>query len=100
MVHNTTSLMRLVNQGMREWGIALHGTGKTVGEARGNIGRSYRFPQILYMPCGYKDRVEAIDQVPLFNVPCPCGNPNHWVVKYDVPKLGILDRILKLIRRK
>ena len=33
-------------------------------------------------PCGggvtlYK----TIDDVPEIDVPCPCGNPNHWIVK-------------------
>jgi len=91
-------MARLINQGMREWGIALHGTGKSIKEAREDIGRSYAFPQILYMSCGYNDKVESIDQVPLFNVPCPCGDKNHWIVKYDIPTRR-LDWLRKLLRR-
>lgn len=99
MVHNITSMARLVNQGMREWGIALHGIGNTVEEAKQGIGRGYGFPQILYMSCGYKDKVESIEQVPRFNVPCPCGNSNHWIVKYDLIKQPFYRRTLNWVLR-
>ena len=100
MIHNRTSLTRLVNEGMREYGIALHGVGKSMEEAREGIRKGYSFPQTLYMSCGYKDKVESFDQIPLFNVPCPCGNPNHWIVKYDIPiKPGRLYWLRKFFRR-
>ncbi len=84
MVHNSTSMMRLVGQNMREYGIALHGTGSTVVEARNNIGKAYKFPQILYMSCGHKQRIEKLEDISFQNIACPCGNPNHWIVKYDL----------------
>jgi hypothetical protein len=78
-------MARLVNQGMKEWGIALYGKGNTIDEARKNLQQGYSFPQTLYMSCGYKDKVSGLEAIPPFNVPCPCGKPNHWIVKYDLP---------------
>ncbi len=98
MVHNTTSMARLVNQGMREWGIALHGTGKTLQEARDSIQRGYAFPQVLYMSCGHKVLIESMDAVLNRDTPCPCGNPNHWIVKYDLIKQPISRRIVNFIK--
>jgi len=84
MIHNTTSMMRLINQNMREWGIALHGVGKTIDEAKQDIARGYGFPQILYMSCGHKMNFPSVDKLPCQSIPCPCGNPSHWIVKYDI----------------
>jgi hypothetical protein len=78
-------MMRFVNQGMREHGIALHGVGKTIDEAKKDIERGYGFPQILYMSCGHKMKFISAEKLPNQNIPCPCGNPSHWIVKYDLP---------------
>jgi hypothetical protein len=42
------------------------------------------FPRInltIQTPCGRKIFYKYIDDVPDVDVPCPCGNPNHWVIK-------------------
>jgi hypothetical protein len=94
MIHNATSMMRLVNQGMREYGIALSGEGKTLEDARRDIVRGYKFPQILYMSCGHKQKVDSIEDVPSVDTPCPCGNPKHWIVKYELEGGGQDDPFL------
>jgi hypothetical protein len=98
MIHNTSSMMRFPNQGMREFGIALHGCGNTLEEAKSNIMRGYQFPQILYMSCGQRKTVGGIEDIPSFDVPCPCGNTNHWIVKYEVFKQPITRRAVAWIR--
>ena len=34
----------------------------------------------IKMPCGNKI---ALKQLPDNDIPCPCGNSNHWFVKYE-----------------
>jgi len=99
MVHNTTSMMRLVNEGMREWGIALHGVGKTIDEAKENVVKCYGFPQTLYMSCGYRMTFHSEEKLPNQNIPCPCGNPNHWIVKYELIREPIYRRALNWVLR-
>jgi hypothetical protein len=91
-------MMRFVNQGNREWGIALHGVGKTLDEAKQNIAKGYRFPQILYMSCGHQMSFFSPEKLPNQNVPCSCGNPNHWIVKYDLTKQPFYRRVFKALR--
>lgn len=98
MVHNTTSMMRFPAQGMREYGIALHGKGNNLEEARADIERGYLFPQIIYMSCGHKEKFEGLEFIPPFDAPCPCGNPNHWIVKYELPQSSITRRVVSWIR--
>jgi hypothetical protein len=88
-------MARLTHQGMREWGIALHGVGKNIEEAKQDIIRCYKFPQILYMSCGHKMTFHSEEKLPNQNIPCPCGNPNHWIVKYDLPQPLTLGRRLR-----
>ncbi len=40
------------------------------------------FPQIVLMPCGKKFKFNSADEVPKQDVKCPCGHPDHWIVKY------------------
>jgi len=89
-------MMRIVSQGMKEWGIALHGVGSTVVQARENIGKAYGFPQILYMSCGYRQHIEKVEDIGFQDIPCPCGNLNHWIVKYDLLLPKPLSRREKL----
>lgn len=35
------------------------------------------------MPCGSVVVYKTADMVPAESVPCPCGDPNHWVIKYE-----------------
>jgi len=39
-------------------------------------------PLIAEMPCGETVVYETPDDVPLIDVPCPCGDPDHWLVKW------------------
>jgi len=93
-------MMRLVDQGMREWGIALHGVGNNIDEAKQSIEEGYRFPQTLYMSCGHKMTFHSAEKLPNQNIPCPCGNPNHWIVKYDIltRRKGLKDFFLRLFK--
>jgi hypothetical protein len=38
----------------------------------------------ITLPCG-NQAVYAFNEIPDHDVPCPCGDPTHWFVKYDVP---------------
>lgn len=44
-----------------------------------------RFPSPLKakMPCGETITYETPDDVSLVDVPCPCGDPNHWLVRWE-----------------
>ncbi len=28
----------------------------------------------------------AVNEIPMHDVPCPCGDPTHWLVKWQAPK--------------
>ena len=34
------------------------------------------------MPCGNTFTITDILQIPEYEVPCPCGNPKHWLIKH------------------
>jgi hypothetical protein len=45
-------------------------------------------PLLYYaLPCGNVYELKRGDSVPDEDVPCPCGNPNHWFVKIDKREL-------------
>jgi len=59
--------------------------------ALGGLGNRYRdlnktrdMDQTVFicMPCGYVIRYIAFDDLPTHSEQCPCGDPNHWIVKY------------------
>lgn len=35
------------------------------------------------MPCGYVYELRWGDTIPSTDVPCPCGNPEHWVFRFE-----------------
>ncbi len=35
------------------------------------------------MPCWIKFSFDSTNPIPNKNVPCLCGNPKHWVVKFE-----------------
>jgi len=37
----------------------------------------------LEMPCGERLVIQTEADFPAESVPCPCGNPKHWFVKYE-----------------
>ncbi len=40
----------------------------------------------ITMPCGEKFIVERREDFPASDVPCSCGNPNHFFIKYEVQR--------------
>jgi len=36
----------------------------------------------ITLPCGGQATYRTVDDIPLVDVPCPCGDPNHWLIKY------------------
>lgn len=34
------------------------------------------------LPCGTKVSYETLDDIPQGDVPCPCGDPTHFLIKY------------------
>jgi hypothetical protein len=52
-----------------------------VNSYKSNIPR----PDILLqctLPCGGSKDFPTEDAIPSKSVPCPCGNPKHWMIKY------------------
>lgn len=39
-------------------------------------------PLEITMPCGETATFEKFDDIPMEDVRCTCGNPNHWFIKY------------------
>ena len=43
------------------------------------------FPFAVNMPCGESkvfENAETISNLPIEDIPCPCGNPNHFIVRF------------------
>lgn len=38
---------------------------------------------VLEAPCGHRVEYRDFADVPREDVPCPCGDPNHWIIKYE-----------------
>lgn len=38
---------------------------------------------VYLKPCGGSATYRTVDDIPLVDVPCPCGDPNHWLIKYQ-----------------
>lgn len=43
----------------------------------------FKLPFTIKMPCGEAIACEALEDIPLVDVPCPCGNPNHWLIRWE-----------------
>lgn len=39
---------------------------------------------IIVPGCGEVLRLNHIDDLPPEDTPCPCGDPEHWLVKYSI----------------
>ena len=37
----------------------------------------------ITMPCGHKIIYEDTGKIPTVDTPCPCGDPSHWIVKFQ-----------------
>jgi len=36
----------------------------------------------IAMPCGQHLKYRTPDDIPDHDVPCPCGDPTHWMIRY------------------
>ena len=36
----------------------------------------------ITMPCGKSQEFRTAEDIPFDDLPCPCGNPEHWLIKY------------------
>jgi len=37
----------------------------------------------ITMPCSNRATYKTFEDIPLQDVPCPCGDPTHWLVQYQ-----------------
>lgn len=42
------------------------------------------FPGEVIMPCGEMLFLPDAASIPVESVRCPCGNPRHWLVKWEI----------------
>jgi len=35
----------------------------------------------IVAPCGRSVDYNTLDDIPVVDTPCPCGNPDHWFIK-------------------
>jgi len=40
----------------------------------------------IRLPCGNMLDIKQRRDIPLQDMPCPCGNPEHWLVKWPEAK--------------
>lgn len=49
-------------------------------------GKDHTAPDFIWcevtMPCGNRATYKRPEDIPLKDTPCPCGDPNHWLVRY------------------
>jgi len=36
----------------------------------------------IVLSCGSRVDFKTAEDIPLVDYPCPCGNPNHWTLKW------------------
>ena len=41
-------------------------------------------PLTIEMPCGEVATYETLEDIPLVDTPCPCGDPDHWSVRWMI----------------
>jgi hypothetical protein len=46
------------------------------------------WPYTIKMPCGSEMVIQNRAEFPIDDVPCPCGNPNHWMIKNEIISLN------------
>ena len=44
---------------------------------------SVAFPICITLTCGNRLDIKREENFPFEDVPCSCGNPNHWFIKYE-----------------
>jgi len=49
-------------------------------------GRDHTTPDFIWcdvtLPCGNRALYKTFEDIPRVDVPCPCGDPTHWLVQY------------------
>ena len=46
---------------------------------------------VAIQPCGSTVSYKTYDDIPETDVPCPCGNPKHWLIRYlDLRKQSVV----------
>lgn len=48
--------------------------------------RLVKFPAAINMPCGNSITIKDVNDIPDRNVECPCGDPNHYLIYWDIQK--------------
>ena len=54
-------------------------------ECRGRqiiLGRIQSYAFEITMPCGYSKKFEEHSDIPLGELPCPCGQKGHYLIRY------------------
>lgn len=47
-----------------------------------------------FLPCGYVYGTTDWLSLPLVDTPCPCGDPNHWLVRWkDTPAIEEVENV-------
>ena len=51
------------------------------------IGKNYPMSPspilVIQMPCGGRAEYKTDADIPDKSVPCPCGDPTHWLIRYE-----------------
>jgi hypothetical protein len=68
----------IVDEGRGKMFCAIYMSNGPIG--RGVLEKS--LPFVCRMPCGETYTLDRIEDLPQDDLPCSCGNPEHWFVKY------------------
>jgi len=72
-------------------GLLFHLTGKRTDEysddelwlmAKKEAEGKALWPHIVRMPCGNEQRFDSFSDLPVEDISCPCGNPDHYIVRF------------------
>lgn len=47
------------------------------------IQEQLNLPLTIEMPCSEVATYESLEDIPLVDTPCPCGDPDHWSVRWE-----------------
>lgn len=67
---------------------------------RGPLKRRYDIVLGLSLSCGSGVSYKTWDDIPNKSVPCPCGNPTHWLIKYGKGDHPLVTLARKLKEKK
>ena len=45
----------------------------------------------ISMPCGESVSYQEYEDIPMTDIPCTCGNPKHWFIKYVAHETGVTN---------